>query len=56
MTLRKAQYRYSDSEEDSLNIARNMILGKVHNQRYVIERARRDYSLRLDGEKLQHAS
>ncbi len=56
VTLRKAQYRYSDSEEDSLNIARNMILGKVHNQRYVIERARRDYSLRLDGEKLQHAS
>lgn len=37
-------------------IARNMILGKVHNQRYVIERARRDYALRLDCEKLENAS
>ena len=37
-------------------IARNMILGKVYNQRYVIERARRDYPMRLDAEKLYKAS
>ena len=54
--LRKTQYRYSDNEEHSLVIARNMILGKVYNQRYVIERARRDYPLRLDAEKLYKAS
>lgn len=54
--LRKTQYRFSENDAESLNIARNMILGKVHNQRYVIERARRDYPLRLDGEKLNHAS
>lgn len=54
--LRKTQYRYSDNEEHSLAIARNMILGKVYNQRYVIERARRDYPLRLDAEKLYKAS
>lgn len=54
--LRKTQYRYSDNESESLIIARNMILGKVHNQRYVIERARRDYSMRLDCEKLNNAS
>ena len=54
--LRKTQYRYSDNDEESLSIARNMILGKVHNQRYVVERARRDYALRLDAEKLQNAS
>ncbi len=56
VVLRKTQYRFSDKEEESLIIARNMILGKVHNQRYVIERARRDYALRLDCEKLENAS
>ena len=37
-------------------ISRNMILGKVHNQRYVVERARRDHAMRLDCEKLCNAS
>lgn len=56
VTLRKTQYRYSDNSDESLNIAKNVILGKVHNQRYVIERAKRDYALRLDVEKLENAS
>ena len=56
VTLRKTQYRFSENDKESLNIARNMILGKVHNERYVIERAIRDYALRLDGEKLKKAS
>lgn len=56
VTLRKTQYRMSDSEQDSLCIARNMILGKIHNQRYVLERALRDHALRLNGQKLQNAS
>lgn len=56
VTLRKTQYRFSENEEESLLIVRNMLLGKVHNQRYVVERARRDYALRLNGEKLKNAS
>lgn len=56
VTLRKTQYRFSETDSESLNIARNMILGKVHNERYVVERAIRDYALRLDCEKLENAS
>ena len=54
--LRKEQYRVSDSEEKSAEIARGMITGKLFNSRWVIERAVRDYSLRLDTAKLKHAS
>lgn len=54
--LRKEQYRRSDDELSSLEIARNMILGKVYNERYVVERALRDYALRLDTDKLSSAS
>lgn len=53
--LRKKQYKMSDSTEDSLNVARNMILGKIANERYVIQRALRDHALRLDCDKLQSA-
>lgn len=53
--LRKKQYRMSDSTEDSLYVARNMILGKIANERYVIQRALRDHALRLDCDKLQSA-
>lgn len=54
--LRKTQYHYSDDKQKSLEIARNMILGKVYNERYVINRALRDHEMRVDGEKLRHAS
>lgn len=56
VTLRKTQYCMSENEPDSLCIAKNMILGKIHNQRYVVERAIRDYALRLDCERLENAS
>ena len=56
VTLRKVQYRFSDSEERSIRIARNFIIGKVFNARWVIERATRDYPLRLDIEKLKRVS
>lgn len=56
VTLRKTQYRYSDNEYESLKIARNMIIGKIFNARWVIERATRDYSMRLDVDKLKNAS
>ncbi|MDD2300421.1 MAG: type I-C CRISPR-associated endonuclease Cas1c [Fermentimonas sp.] len=56
VTLRKAQYRLSDSPEDSNKIARNFILGKIYNARWVIERATRDYAIRLDVDKLKRVS
>ncbi|MGI6585859.1 MAG: type I-C CRISPR-associated endonuclease Cas1c [Lutisporaceae bacterium] len=56
VTLRKAQYRLSDSQEESVKIARNFIIGKIFNSRWVIERATRDYALRLDVDKLKGVS
>lgn len=56
VTLRKAQYRISDSDEQSMCIARNIIIGKIFNARWVIERATRDYAMRLDVDKLKKAS
>ena len=56
VVLRKEQYRISDVEEKSTQIAQNFILGKVYNSKWVIERATRDYSLRLDVEKLKSRS
>ncbi len=56
VTLRKSQYRFSDSEERSVYIAKNLIIGKVFNARWIVERATRDYPLRLDVEKLKRVS
>jgi len=46
--LRKQQYRVSDNQELSCLVARNMILGKVYNCKWVINRYMRDHKLRLD--------
>lgn len=54
--LRKRQYRLSDSEKASAGIARNMIIGKVFNERWVLERTLRDHELRIDAEKVKEAS
>lgn len=54
--LRKQQYRISDSERLSINFAKSFIFGKVHNQKWVIERALRDHSLRIDADKLKETS
>jgi CRISPR-associated protein Cas1 len=56
VTLRKTQYRLSDSTEESNKIARNFILGKIYNARWVIERATRDYAIRLNVDKLKGVS
>lgn len=56
VTLRKTQYRYSDSDDKSAEIAKNFIIGKVFNARWVIERATRDHAMRLDVEKLKRVS
>ncbi len=46
--LRRTQYRYSDDEEKSLEISRNMILGKLHNSKQVLLRAVRDHAMQVD--------
>src|SRR5699024_4468565 len=48
VTLRKKQYRLSDDEEASAMIARNFILGKTYNAKWILERMTRDYALRID--------
>ncbi|MBZ9607296.1 type I-C CRISPR-associated endonuclease Cas1c [Clostridium estertheticum] len=56
VTLRKAQYRISDNTDESNKIAKNFIIGKIYNARWVIERATRDYAIRLDVDKLKGVS
>ena len=56
VTLRKEQFRRSEDEQKSLMIAKNMIAGKIYNSRWVLERAVRDYSMRLDTEKIKKKS
>ena len=56
VVLRKAQYAISEDEGKSVRIARNFIVGKVFNAKWVLERAARDYALRLDVEKIKKAS
>ena len=53
VTLRKTQYRLSDNEQESAIIGRNMIIGKVYNSRWVLERATRDHPDRVDVEALK---
>lgn len=56
VTLRKEQYRISDNEVASCKIAKNMIIGKVYNGRWVLERATRDYPMRVDVDAIKAAS
>lgn len=51
--LRKEQYRISDDEARSCLIARNMIVGKVHNAHWLLQRATRDHPQRVDVEGLK---
>lgn len=50
--LRREQYRIADNERKSLDIAQNMITGKIFNCRYSVERTLRDHSLRIDAKKI----
>jgi CRISPR-associated protein Cas1 len=56
VVLREVQYRIAQDEAASMEIAKNFIIGKVFNAKWVLERACRDYSLRLDTAKLKQAS
>ena len=54
--LREQQFASKNDEKISLDIARNCIIGKVYNARWVLERAVRDHALQIDTEKVKAAS
>lgn len=54
--LRKNQYRIAEKETQTLEIAKNFIIGKVYNERSVINRAIRDYPERLNMKRLKKVS
>lgn len=54
--LRKKQYRISDDEISSAMIARNFIIGKIYNNKWILERMTRDYPLRVDVAKFKETS
>ena len=54
--LRRTQYRVADDPDLSCRVARMMILGKVYNGRWSVERTRRDHALRIDGARFSAVS
>ena len=54
--LRKTQYRVSEDPAASGDIGRNMLIGKLYNSRWVLERATRDHAMSVNLEKLKTAS
>ncbi len=54
--LRKEQYRISDDDGRRIAYARNMIVGKVFNGRWSIERTLRDHAYRVDAKRLKQIS
>ena len=51
--LRMGQFQISKDEEKSLPLARNMIIGKLYNEKFVLLRCVRDHALRVNGEALR---
>ncbi|MFD2672610.1 type I-C CRISPR-associated endonuclease Cas1c [Marinicrinis sediminis] len=56
VVLRKEQYRISDDDYRSVVVSKNFILGKIYNQKWILERATRDYPLRVNVDKLKEVS
>ena len=54
--LRRTQYRVANDPSESCRVARMMILGKVYNARWSVERTRRDHAMRIDGERFAAVS
>jgi len=56
VVLRKKQYRVSDDEMVSAKVARNFIVGKIFNNKWVLERMTRDYPLRVNVSEFKEVS
>ena len=54
--LRRQQYRWADSQEQSCLVARNFIFGKVSNARWVLNRTRRDHAMRISVEDFENTA
>lgn len=54
--LRRQQFRLSDDPQQSLTLARNFIIGKVFNAKWVLERALRDHKPRINTQSVRKAS
>lgn len=54
--LREQQYKNFLDAEKGLEIARNCIVGKIYNARWVLERATRDHSMQVDVDKVKTAT
>lgn len=54
--LRRQQFRIADDERRSLKIAGNIIIGKIFNSKWVIERTLREHQMRIDIEKFKAKS
>lgn len=53
VVLRKEQYRRSDDEQASALLARNFIIGKIYNSKWILERATRDHPMRVDVDRFK---
>lgn len=54
--LRKKQCLVSEDEVLSARIARNFIIGKIYNHKWILERMTRDYPLRINVEQFKAGS
>ena len=54
--LREQQYNSCRDEKLGLEIAKNCIIGKVYNARWILERALRDHGMQIDSERVKNAS
>jgi len=55
VVLRRTQYRYADDFQKSTAISKNILLCKLHNGRWVLERTIRDHGLRINIENVKAA-
>lgn len=56
VVLREQQYMSAKDEKISLEIAKNCIIGKVYNARWVLERAIRDHGMQIEKDQVKNAS
>ncbi len=54
--LREQQYKSFLDDGKSLEVAKNCIIGKIYNARWVLERATRDHGLQVNVEELKRSS
>jgi CRISPR-associated protein Cas1 len=53
--LRRDQYRFADNHELKLILAKNFVFGKIYNSSYVLKRAIRDHSEKIDIDKIKRS-